>query len=82
MSTTETLDQTSIPIFVTSNGPVHKKFTSTSSRITSFGKWNYKQIQWSVGLAFTGFFNSGLKDRVICFYCGLGLYKWEKIDNP
>lgn len=33
-------------------------------------------------LASAGFFYCGNGDSVKCFYCGLGLHKWEKYDKP
>ena len=65
-----------------SDGPKHLAFVSLTSRLNSFKNWQFGTVQLPLNLARAGFFHSGVVDRVICFYCGVCLCKWEKLDNP
>ena len=29
-----------------------------------------------------GFFYTGSRDKVLCFFCGLGLHQWERYESP
>lgn len=52
------------------------------SRLASFKTWYKSTILKPEDLALCGFFYQGDRDRVNCFYCGVGLCEWEPKDNP
>ncbi|XP_052810326.1 putative inhibitor of apoptosis [Mya arenaria] len=52
------------------------------SRLTSFKNWPSGHVVSPNALARAGLFYTGFKDRVRCFYCGLGLVSWEIGDDP
>lgn len=55
-------------------------YKSMEARIASFKDWCFEIDP--IDLAFSGFFNSGSGDRVICFQCGGGLSNWGPSDDP
>lgn len=55
---------------------LRKKYLSSTFK----DKW-YKDKPSVEDLVKSGFFYSGSEDIVICSYCQLSLYKWEKNDN-
>ena len=44
--------------------------------------WPISLKQTPISLSKAGFFYSGIVDVVICYYCGLNLYKWLQGDIP
>ena len=64
--------------------PQYPKFRLNSERMKSFVnlKWPNNLRQKPIKLANAGFFYTGIEDKVICFFCGGGLYKWELDDDP
>lgn len=54
---------------------------SIESRLNSFKGWPTGKTQKPDQLAIGGFYYYGTSDRVICFYCGLGLKDWKPEDN-
>lgn len=64
--------------------PVYKNFYSTkfskiSNRLKSFKNKNWKLTNKTIEFATNGFYYSGNDDLIICFYCGIGFYKF--LDN-
>lgn len=53
-----------------------------SSRVQSFVGWPQSLKQTPQQLAEAGFFHTQKEDRVICFCCGGGLWKWAENDDP
>lgn len=51
------------------------------SRLRSFEKWRWGQVQDPVSLSICGFYYTGVADKVLCFHCGIGLHDWKKSDN-
>ena len=72
----------SVAALTLSDGPMYREFVTSAARLGSFKKWKHEVVQSSANLSSAGFFYLGTKDRVCCFYCGIGLSKWEKTDNP
>lgn len=52
------------------------------ARLKSFQNWSRNIKQQPKELAECGFYFSGVDDKVICFYCGIGLHHWLPEDNP
>jgi hypothetical protein len=51
-------------------------------RIATFKTWPKAMPITAAKLCDAGFYYTGLSDRVICFYCGLGLNEWNPTDDP
>jgi E3 ubiquitin-protein ligase XIAP len=51
-------------------------------RIATFKTWPKAMPITAAALCTAGFYYTGLSDRVICFYCGLGLNEWNPTDDP
>lgn len=63
-------------------GPVYKNKGDESDRIKSYVTWPRSYPQNHTKLAHAGFFDTGVEDRTLCFYCGGGLRNWTNIDEP
>jgi len=50
-------------------------------RLATFKDWPKSLAQKPSVLATAGFFYTGVGDRVMCFYCGLGLKDWDLEDD-
>ena len=62
---------------------LHKLYVYNDDRISSFDAWSQQIIPNKHQFAKAGFFfYSGLGDKVVCFFCDLKLYNWEKTDDP
>ena len=64
--------------------PRYPEFKLYSERLKSFIslKWSTNLHQKPKKLANAGFFYTGINDRVICYFCGGGLHKWDIDDDP
>lgn len=62
--------------------PDFPEFAIESNRLQSFADWPKMMRQTPKQLSDAGFFYTQISDRVICFYCGGGLCKWEENDDP
>lgn len=62
--------------------PVHQEYYSYETRRASFHNWPLNHCQNPDLLAEAGFFYKGLSDECYCFHCGIGIYEWERKDNP
>ncbi|XP_076445294.1 baculoviral IAP repeat-containing protein 3-like isoform X2 [Babylonia areolata] len=62
--------------------PKHTQFARSSQRLATFGGWPCSDTHTPESLAGAGFFYTGDSDYVRCFYCGVGLRKWEPQDVP
>jgi len=51
------------------------------SRLQTFATWT-GTVQNPEKLAKCGFYYLGEGDKTVCFYCGIGINKWEVQDNP
>lgn len=60
--------------------PDFPEYASESARLNSFENWP-KTTPTPNQLSEAGFFYTQKEDRVICFYCGGGLHKFEEIDD-
>jgi baculoviral IAP repeat-containing protein 7/8 len=60
----------------------YQKYTLLSNRLQSLMEWPKSISQSPQELASAGFFYTGNSDRVICFFCGLGLKDWDLNDIP
>lgn len=65
-----------------SNGYKYPLYRSREAREKSFADWPLSMPQRPQTLSGAGFFYVDKGDRVVCFYCGLGLKDWEKHDDP
>lgn len=52
------------------------------TRFNSFESWPSMKIQTGQQLAEAGFYYTGQKDEVICFYCGIILKEWTDYEDP
>uniref|UniRef100_T1DQL9 Putative baculoviral inhibition of apoptosis protein repeat n=1 Tax=Anopheles aquasalis TaxID=42839 RepID=T1DQL9_ANOAQ len=66
------------------NSAVYPILSRFPVRLATFEtlNWPSKHCDKIVKLASIGFFFIGLRDRVRCFQCGLGLMQWEPGDDP
>lgn len=66
------------------NSAVYPILSRFPVRLATFEKLNWppEHCDKIVKLASIGFFYIGLRDRVRCFHCGLGLMQWEPGDDP
>jgi hypothetical protein len=51
-------------------------------RLKTFEKWSSQIRQTPSDLANCGFYYTEDSDKVVCFYCGIGLHRWLPDDNP
>ena len=60
----------------------HNQFYSKACyRLDTFKFWPYFYKFPTYDLAKSGFYYSGQKDIVTCFYCGISIYDWSAIDK-
>lgn len=64
--------------------PLHEfpEFAIESIRLRTFEAWPLMMKQRPEELSDAGFFYTQISDRVVCFSCGGGLWKWTKDDDP
>ena len=63
--------------------PYNPHMLDSDERLQSFTKnWSVKGHVTPRKMADAGFYYFDDSDRVICFYCGGALKKWEPNDNP
>lgn len=63
--------------------PLHPEYHDYTKRLkTYYEYWPVQMKQSKEHLASVGLFYSGEGDKVICFSCGIGFYKWDTLDNP
>ncbi|XP_025263093.1 baculoviral IAP repeat-containing protein 7-B-like isoform X2 [Camponotus floridanus] len=60
----------------------HPNYRFYQTRFNSFISWPLVKIQTGQQLAEAGFFYTGQKDKVVCFYCGLILKEWTDYEDP
>jgi len=73
------MSSTIIPTFFR---PIYKPSMSFyESRLKTFEGWPRGKSQKPTELSACGFYYYGTSDRVICFYCGIGLEDWKIDDN-
>lgn len=66
---------------IISERPDFIEYTSKETRLESFDNWPKSMKQTPEQLSDAGFFYTGKADRVICFWCGIGLSCWEEDDD-
>lgn len=81
-STSESYDMERDCFTIKTEKAKHSSYSSYSLRIDTFENWPTSKTQTKEQLAEAGFFYTGVKDHVTCFYCGLGLSEWEDNDDP
>lgn len=64
------------------SSPHNANYMSISSRHASYETWNHESSPSVDELAQAGFFYTGIKNIVRCFYCNGSLQSWRKHDNP
>lgn len=69
-------------VVFTNTGPIFSRYVTYSARLASYSEWKFHHIQTPEKLARAGFFSCGASDRVVCFYCGRAVWKWEPNDDP
>jgi len=62
--------------------PCHVNYTSIPSRHATFETWTNESAPSVDDLVRAGFFYTGTKNIVTCFYCSGSLQNWGKNDNP
>jgi len=62
--------------------PKHADMSQSWFRRRSFRNWPRSLAQTPTALVANGFFYTGIGDRVICFFCGVGLKDWDAGDTP
>ncbi|XP_060575408.1 baculoviral IAP repeat-containing protein 7-B-like [Ruditapes philippinarum] len=66
---------------ISTERPKHPDYGIKSVRLSSFTNWNQGIVD-PTQLAEAGFFYTGDRDCVTCFFCGDGMKGWEEGDNP
>lgn len=69
-------------IIIKSRSIYNKDMILLHSRIKSFDGANLNIKQTPEQLAEAGFYYMGSEDKCVCYYCGLGVYKWQPEDDP
>lgn len=67
------------------NVVMYPQYLRLEDRIKSYKGWPTQHSQTVTEMAESGFFHSarlGEPDRVICYYCGLGLIDWLSGEDP
>ncbi|XP_078524513.1 baculoviral IAP repeat-containing protein 7-B-like isoform X2 [Lissotriton helveticus] len=62
--------------------PAHPDMEREWARLSSFRYWPLHAVVQPQKLAGAGFFYTGHRDHVRCFYCDGGLRNWEVDNNP
>lgn len=57
------------------------EFCNQEDRLKTFDNWPKTLKQTPEQMAAAGFFHTQKADRVICFWCGIGLMQWEEDDD-
>lgn len=58
------------------------EFAIETIRLRTFEEWPLMMKQTPKEMSDAGFFYTQISDRVICFSCGGGIWKWDKHDDP
>ncbi|XP_006814869.1 baculoviral IAP repeat-containing protein 7-like [Saccoglossus kowalevskii] len=66
----------------TQNQARHPEYSEERTRIATYTNWSENVVVSPVDLAKAGFYYTGVKDNVKCFYCDGGLRNWEPTDEP
>lgn len=67
------------------SSPVHEKFATIPHRLETFKTWPHTEVNplpAPMALANAGFFYTGEKAFVRCFYCNGALRNWQANDDP
>ncbi|XP_076437603.1 uncharacterized protein LOC143276833 [Babylonia areolata] len=63
----------------------HPQYEEESARLGTYDNWTLgswdDQLQPSV-MSQAGFYFTGLSDKVVCYSCGVGLYRWRQGSDP
>ena len=62
--------------------PCHPAYSDITKRLESFSSWSNESSPSIEDLARAGFFYTGTKSIVTCFYCNGSLQNWGAQDNP
>ena len=62
--------------------PCHPAYSDITKRLESFSSWSNESSPSVDDLARAGFFYTGTKSIVTCFYCNGSLQNWGAQDNP
>ncbi|CAF2838345.1 unnamed protein product [Rotaria sp. Silwood2] len=60
----------------------HRAYVEISKRLSSFNSWPQEDLPSVDDLVRAGYFYTGLKTIVTCFYCNGSLQNWGPQDNP
>ncbi len=61
----------------------HSKYTAYDNRVKSFKQWPKCFVLTDINkFCETGFFYTGVGDKIECFFCGLRLKHWNGGDDP
>lgn len=73
----------SVPSLVEKTKPIYNKaMSSYHKRLETFRNWPKTNGLSPEKLCESGFYYSGINDKVGCFYCGVLLNEWSKYDDP
>jgi len=64
-----------------SQHPVKPLLAATKVRKETFHSWPLESWLTSTNLTEAGFYSHQVRDRVSCFYCGIGLQNWQRGDG-
>lgn len=62
--------------------PANAEFINYWKRLSSFQNHQWPGVQKHEDMAIAGFYYCLREDCVKCFWCDVGLYKWEPEDKP
>lgn len=60
---------------------MHERFHREEERLKTFHRWSSKFINYH-DLALTGMFYSGVRDKTICYFCGVEIEGYTLFDTP
>ena len=61
--------------------PDNLSMINLQARLRTFSSWPRQLVQRPEELAQSGFYYTGQGDRTRCFYCGVDIFNWERVDN-
>ena len=83
MSSEEKNSTISVPVIALTEGsPFYKQYWDFEKRLRSFDLATQDLFPSQSIMAKAGFFSTGISDAVVCFYCGVCLNSWNKLDSP
>jgi hypothetical protein len=82
MESVEAVAVISVPVIAITGGPVFSQYVDFETRLASYDSSTRDIFPLHETMAKAGFFSAGISDTVVCFYCGVCLNSWSRLDSP